>query len=90
MPYEFLDDAPPADVGFEAWGRSLGECFQAAADATLETMLANPDSLRQRESRDAHVENEELEIMRRTTSARGPACCGMSSCEPMRAGGCWR
>jgi SHS2 domain-containing protein len=62
MPYEFLDDAPPADVGFEAWGQSLGECFQAAADATLETMLANPDSLRQQESRDAHVENEELEI----------------------------
>jgi len=62
MPYEFLDDAPPADVGFEAWGASLDECFAAAADATLETMLSNRESLRQRETREAHVENEDLEM----------------------------
>jgi len=62
MPYEFLDDAPLADVGFEASGSSLAECFRSAADATLETMLSNPASLREEECRKAHVENEELEI----------------------------
>jgi SHS2 domain-containing protein len=60
--YTFLDDAPPADVGFEADGATRDECFRAAADATLETMLANPDSLQRRQRREAHVEHEEIEL----------------------------
>lgn len=61
-PYAFLDDAPPADVGFAAWGRSLDECFRAAADATLATMLARPETLRRRQRREAHVEHEDLAL----------------------------
>jgi len=62
MPYEFLDDAPPADVGFVAWGPSLDDCFRAAADATLATMLPHPETLARRARRTAHVEHTDLEL----------------------------
>jgi SHS2 domain-containing protein len=62
MPYRFLDDAPPADVGFVASGPTLGECFRAATDATAAAMVANVDALERRERRAAHVENESLEL----------------------------
>jgi len=60
--YRFLDDAPPADVGFEAAGATLDECFQSAADATLNAMLANPDALQCRVRHALHVEHESLEL----------------------------
>jgi SHS2 domain-containing protein len=62
MPYRFMDDAPTADAGFVASGQTLEECFRAAADATLEVMLANPDSLRPRQSRRLRVENDSLDL----------------------------
>ncbi len=62
MPYRLLDDAPTADVGFVAAGTTLDECFQAAADATLEVMLANPTDLQARERRVVHVENDVLDM----------------------------
>ena len=62
MPYRFLEDAFTADVGFVASGRTLDECFSAAAEATLEVMLANPQSLQPREQRAAHVESESLDL----------------------------
>ena len=62
MAYRFLDDAPTADVGFVAAGATLDECFRAAADATLEVMLANPAVLQLRERRSVHVENDVLDM----------------------------
>lgn len=62
MPYRFLEDQFTADIGFVASGRTLDECFAAAAEATLEVMLANPQSLRPRERRTAHVESESLDL----------------------------
>jgi SHS2 domain-containing protein len=62
VPYEFLDDAPTADVGFHATGQTIDECFQAAADATLASMVANPQGIEARERREAHVENEDREL----------------------------
>lgn len=62
MPYRFLEDAPTADVGFVASGATLDACFGAAADATLEVMLANPQSLQPREQRVVHVENDSVDL----------------------------
>jgi protein archease len=62
VPYRFLDDAPPADVGFVASGRTLDACFQAAADATIEVMIANVDSLQRRERRTLHVEADSTDL----------------------------
>jgi SHS2 domain-containing protein len=62
VPYRLLEDAPTADVGFVASGETLEACFRAAADATLEVMLANPEVLRQRERRTLHVEAESADL----------------------------
>jgi len=62
MPYRFLEEAFTADVGFIASGHTLDECFSAAADATLEVMLADPETLRAREQRTLHVESEALDL----------------------------
>jgi SHS2 domain-containing protein len=62
VPYRFLEEQFIADVGFVASGDTLDECFGAAAEATLEVMLANPESLQPRERRPAHVESESLDL----------------------------
>ena len=62
MTYRFLDDAPPADVGFVASGATLGDCFRAAAEATAAAMIADPEVLERRERREVRVENESLEL----------------------------
>ena len=60
--YEFLDDAPTADIGFTARGATLDECFQAAAQATLASMVADPDSVKRSERRAVRVEHEDREL----------------------------
>jgi SHS2 domain-containing protein len=62
MPYRFLEDQFTADVGFVASGDTLNECFAAAAHATLEVMLANPEVLEVCEHRAVHVESEALDL----------------------------
>lgn len=62
MPYRFLEDAFTADVGFVASGATLEECFTAAADATLEVMLAGVAALRLRERREVRVEAAALDL----------------------------
>jgi SHS2 domain-containing protein len=62
VPYRFLEDQFTADIGFVASGSTVDECFTAAAEATLEVMLANPQSLRPRERRTAHGESESLDL----------------------------
>ncbi len=62
MPYRFLEQEFTADVGFVAAGATLEECFTAAADATLEVMLANPRSLQLRQRRSARVRSEDLDL----------------------------
>jgi protein archease len=62
VPYRFLEDAPTADVGFLASGRTLEDCLQSAADATLAVMLANPESLRPQTRRPLHVESDAVDL----------------------------
>ena len=62
MPYRFVDDAPTADIGFVATGRTLEECFKAAADATLGAMLNNPESLQRRKRYPLAVEAESVDL----------------------------
>lgn len=62
MPYRFLEDAFTADVGFVACGKTLEECFAAAAEATLEVMLANVGGLQLRLRRRVHVDAEALDL----------------------------
>jgi len=60
--FHLLEDAPLADVGFVATGATLEECLRAAADATLQVMLGNPEGLVLRERRLLHVESDSVEL----------------------------
>lgn len=45
MPYRYLDEIATADVAFEATGGSLEEVFTAAAEATLNVMVDEPERI---------------------------------------------
>lgn len=51
MPYRYLDDIATADAAFEAWGTTEKELFVSAADAVLNVMVENLDSIDRREER---------------------------------------
>jgi SHS2 domain-containing protein len=62
VPYQYVEDAPTADVGFVATGKTLEQCLRAAADATLAVMLGNPESLQPTERRALHVESDTVDL----------------------------
>lgn len=63
MPYRFLEDEATADVAFEAWGASLEEVFEASAEATLNVMIDNVDSVTPRESVPIELADEALDLL---------------------------
>ena len=63
MPYEFLDDVATADIAFKAWGKDLEETFIAAADATMNVMIENLDSIDPKERRQIKLENDILDML---------------------------
>ncbi len=63
MPYQFLEDVAIADIAFEAWGNDLEEVFAAAADATLNVMIEDLDSVQPRESRPLDLDAGALDLL---------------------------
>jgi SHS2 domain-containing protein len=63
MPYHYLEDIATADVAFEARGKDLAELFTAAADATMNVMVADLASIEQRVQIEFEVEHEELDML---------------------------
>jgi SHS2 domain-containing protein len=63
MPYEFLEDVATADIAFKARGKDLVELFTAAADATMNVMVEELDSIRPLARRDFSLENEALDML---------------------------
>jgi len=63
MPYEFLEDVATADIAFRAWGLELNEVFLAAADATMNVMIEDLDSIEPIEKRELSAESETLEML---------------------------
>ncbi|MFH7026222.1 MAG: archease [Heteroscytonema crispum UTEX LB 1556] len=63
MPYEFLEDIAIADIAFQASGNNLEEVFQAAGDATLNTMIENLDAIELKETRNFTLENDALDLL---------------------------
>ncbi len=56
MRYRYLDDIATADVAFEAFGDTLEEVMVASADATINVMVADLDSIADRLRRRIEVE----------------------------------
>ncbi len=63
MPYEYLEDSVTSDVTFRAWGRDLDELFTAAADATLNVMVAALDTVAPVVTVVASVDAEALDLL---------------------------
>ncbi len=63
MPYEYLEDVAVADIALRAWGRDLEDTFTSAAEATINVMVENLDSIRPLERRESKLRNEALDIL---------------------------
>ena len=63
MPYRFMEDIAIADVAFQAWGKTREEMFSSAADALLNVMVTEPDTVREAEEVDIRLENHHLDML---------------------------
>ncbi|OGP71106.1 MAG: hypothetical protein A2W09_08280 [Deltaproteobacteria bacterium RBG_16_50_11] len=63
MPFEFLEDIATADIAFRAWGKDLEETFTAAADATMNVMVEELESIDPREKKELRLENDHLDML---------------------------
>lgn len=63
MPYRFLEDVATADIAFEASGETLEELFIAAALATTNVMIRDPQQIDRKEGREIKVEAEEMDLL---------------------------
>jgi len=63
MPYRYLDDIATADIAFEAWGDTLEELFAVSAEAVLNVMVENPDSIVERERLTIQCEADSREML---------------------------
>ncbi len=63
MGYHYLEDFATADIAFEATGKDLGEIFTVACDATMNVMIEDPESIRDRERRSITLENPEPDML---------------------------
>lgn len=63
MPYEFLDEIATADVAFLASGGSREELFVAAADATMNVMVGDLNTISRNDRRTLRVEADALDML---------------------------
>jgi SHS2 domain-containing protein len=63
MPYYYLEEVGTADIAFEATGRDLPELFSDAADATMNVMVENLDTIEPRETRSIDLSSEEIDML---------------------------
>ena len=63
MPYTFLDDVTLADIAFRAWGDDLQETFVSAAEAVMNAMVEELDTIQPHQERTLHVQHEALDLL---------------------------
>lgn len=63
MPYRYIEDIAIADVAFQAWGNALEEMFLSAADATVNVMVRDIESVRDRERRQVQIGESPLDML---------------------------
>ncbi len=63
MPFEFLEDIATADIAFKAWGENLSEAFIGAAEATMNVMIEDLETIRPEEKREILLHNELLDML---------------------------
>ena len=63
MSYRYLDDTAIADAAFEASGRTPEEVFRAAADALMNLMVENMDSIERKKNRKIAVDDFDMDML---------------------------
>jgi SHS2 domain-containing protein len=63
MPFEYLDDIATSDVAFQARGETLEEMFMAAADATMNVMVGDLETIAETERRLIRVEADAVDML---------------------------
>jgi len=63
MPFQYLEDIGTADIAFEATGRDLSELFKSSADATMNVMIENLDSIESHETRRIELKNDAIDML---------------------------
>ncbi len=63
MPYTYLEEAATADIAFIATENSLEKLFQTAADAVINVMIEDLETISPKESRPYQEENPDLELL---------------------------
>ena len=63
MPFQYLEDIGTADIAFEATGRDLSELFMSSADATMNVMIENLDSIESHETRRIELKNDAIDML---------------------------
>jgi SHS2 domain-containing protein len=63
VPYRYLPDIAIADAAFEAWADSMEELFTAAADATMNVMVGDLETIAWLETRMVHAEESEVDML---------------------------
>jgi SHS2 domain-containing protein len=63
MPYTYLEEIAIADIAFRATGRTLEELFAAAADATVNVMVEDLATIRDRKRIPLRLENDALDLL---------------------------
>lgn len=63
MPYRFMGDIAIADVAFEAWGKTREEMFTSAAEALMNVMVADLETIRPVEEVEIQLENRALDML---------------------------
>jgi SHS2 domain-containing protein len=63
VPYRYLPEIAIADVAFEAWADTMEELFAAAADATMNVMVGDLETIAWLETRMVHAEESEADML---------------------------
>src|SRR5437867_10487586 len=63
MPYEYSEEVATADIAFRATAATVEELFIAAADAMVNVMVEELESIQPLIKREINLENESLEML---------------------------
>jgi SHS2 domain-containing protein len=63
VPYRYLEDIAIADAAFEAWGNTLEEMIVSAADATVNIMVHDLASIRERQYKHLKITDAQIDML---------------------------
>jgi SHS2 domain-containing protein len=63
VPYQYRDDIALADVAFDAWGTTVEEAFIAAADATMNVMVDDLNTIGRSLEVPIELEHDQLDLL---------------------------